>query len=141
MFDSIFLGGSTAKGDWQQKIIAAFQDVEHVNFINTCRPDWDVTEPTRQEKNEHIEWEFQMLSHAEFVFICIPADAKSPTVALELGIALADQGREGNLVVFIDPAYSHFHNLRIACGVEHVEVHTNFDDAVAEMKDLFLTYL
>lgn len=131
----IFLGGSTAKGDWQKKVIDAFEGTGAV-FINTCRPDWDINEPTREQKNLHIQWEFNWQSRVLNDFICIPADAKSPTVLLELGIAIT---KNGHAVVFIDPAYSHFHNARIACDQMGVQIFTDFDEAVKKLKDLFLT--
>ncbi|WEM34408.1 hypothetical protein [Xanthomonas phage X1] len=131
----VFLGGSTAKGDWQKKVVAAFEDT-HIPFINTSRPDWDVVEPNREQKNEHIAWEFNWQKRVLNHFICIPADAKSPTVMLELGLAISCHG---NAVVFIDPEYSHFHNARIACETYGVRVFTDFDEAVEKLKDLFLT--
>lgn len=134
----IFLGGSTSKGDWQQVIQDLFANTAAV-FINTCRPDWDVKEPTREEKNDHIEWEFDWLDRTRLDFICVPADAKSPTVLLELGIAITKPLSASHAVVFIDPGYSHFHNARIACETAGVHVYTDFDEAVEKLKDLFLT--
>lgn len=133
----IFLGGQTSKGDWQKEVEEFFTDTDAI-FINTCRPDWDVKEPTREEKNDHIEWEFDWLDRTSVDFIVIPADAKSPTVMLELGIAIAKPYGSCS-VVYIHPDYSHFHNAKIACDVFGLDVHTNFHNAMSHLKELYLT--
>lgn len=133
----IFLGGSTSKGDWQALVQEAFADTDAV-FVNTCRPDWDVREPTREEKNDHIAWEFDMLDRCSVTFICIPENAsKSPTVLLELGIAITKS--IGSVVVYIHPSYSHYNNAVIACEQALVTPYVDFDEAVKKLKDLFLT--
>lgn len=133
----IFLGGSTSKGDWQKVVQNYMADTAAI-FVNTCRPDWDEVEPTRHEKNKHIEWEFNWMNRVLNYFICIPADAKSPTVMLELGLVLAKPMARG--VIYIDPGYSHFENARIAAAEYGFKVETDFDVALKKLKDLFLTF-
>ena len=133
----VFLGGSTAKGDWQ-KLVEAYMVDTNATLINTCRPDWDLNSPTQAEKEKHMIWEFNWLDRSSFNFICIPADAKSPTVLLELGIAISKAPRVP-VIVFIDPSYSHFENARVACKTVNVGVHTDFDKAMYRLKNMFLT--
>lgn len=133
----IFLGGSTAKGDWQREVINRLADTT-ATVINTSRPDWDVKAPTPFAVVDHIEWEMDWLNRAPIVFIYIPKDAKSPTVLLELGIAIT---RYPNLktVVCIEEGYSHFNNAVCACHAARIHPFINFDDAVKRLKDLYLT--
>ena len=132
----IFLGGSTAKGDWQRQVEAFMADTTAA-LINTCRPDWDVTEPTREQKNDHIAWEFQWMERIMNYFICIPADTKSPTAMLELGLVLAKP--LARAVIYIHPEYSHYHNARLAAAAYGHIIHTDLDEALKRLKDLFLT--
>jgi hypothetical protein len=133
----IFLGGNTAKGVWQIDFADFMGDTGAV-LIDTSRQDWNVTPPTPEEIEDHVDWEMDWLRRAPFVFICIPWDTKSPTVLLELGIAITRMFNH-RTVVYIEPGYSHFVNAEAACRQENIPVYTSFIDAAKRMKDLFLT--
>lgn len=123
---TVFLGGSTAKGDWQEKVIERLS-FANVNVVNTSRPDWNIKPPTEHEKKSHSRWEMFELYLADYAFIYIPADAKSPTVLLELGIALSKG--EGNVWVAVDRDYPWYDNVLEACSL-HGSVVQSFEEAL-----------
>ncbi len=133
---TLFLGGNTAKGDWQEVVIDALAG-SNVTVVNTSRKDWDRVSPKEEDIKRHIRWELDWLYRSTTRFICIPANTKSPTVLLELGAALSDE--DATTFVYVDPEYSHYNHVVTACQLKGVPVFTDFTRAVEKCKDLFLS--
>lgn len=134
----IFLGGTTAKGDWQEKVAEYMSDT-HAVLVNTCRPDWNNAILTPEDITAHATWEFDWLDRSAILFIYIPKDTTSPTVLLELGMALGLVSWMEKVIVCIEDGYSHKLNADAACNVAAVPVYDNLYDAMKKLKDLFLT--
>jgi len=132
---TIFLGGSTASGKWQQDFAQFMADTD-VTLINTSRPDWKNKILSLNDISEHVAWEMLRMNRADFIFIHIDKEAKSPTVLLELGIAITAHHRQ--VVVYLEEGYSHWTNAATACETAGIPFFVLQETAMKRMKDMYL---
>jgi hypothetical protein len=87
---SVFLAGSIEMGgaeDWQVLAIAALSDAASVIY-NPRRPDWDPawSVSAAPEFRRQVDWELDMLDHADLIAIYFDPTTQAPVTLLELGL-------------------------------------------------------
>lgn len=133
----VFLGGTIDNGksiDWQKTLIGELNSCDTVHPIivyNPRREDW----PDSNDNNEiekQINWELYHLERADLIVMNILGSSKSPISLMELGLF----ARTGKLIVFCNPNFYRYDNVRIVCRAYNIPLYNTNDILVIKNKVL-----
>ena len=101
-------------------------------FYNPRRDDGFA--PGMEERQ--IRWEQERLREADYVFMYLQADTKSPVSLLEFGQFIAS----GRLYVACDPSFYRWRNLKITAGFDQAadQVVDSMDECIEKVTDAML---
>lgn len=126
---SLFLAGTIDNGNsenWQQRLINELNDVVHpIKIYNPRREEWPSSDDT-SEIEKQIKWELYHLEKADLIVMNVLGNSKSPISLMEIGLF----ARSGKLIVFCDPSFYRFDNVRIVCETYGVSLFKTNDIAV-----------
>ena len=113
---NLFIAGTIDVGNsinFQKSLVDELNlsDTVHpIMIYNPRREDW----PDSNDNNEiekQINWELYHLERADLIVMYILGDSKSPISLMELGL----YARSGKLIVFCDPNFYRYDNVRLVC--------------------------
>ena len=113
---NLFIAGTIDEGNsinFQKSLVDELNlsDTVHpIMIYNPRREDW----PDSNDNNEiekQINWELYHLERADLIVMYILGDSKSPISLMELGL----YARSGKLIVFCDPNFYRYDNVRLVC--------------------------
>ena len=125
---NLFLGGTIDNGnslDWQKTLVDELNlsDTVHpIMIYNPRREDW----PDNNDNNEiekQINWELYHLERADLIVMNILGSSKSPISLMELGLF----ARTGKLIVFCNPNFYRYDNVRIVCRAYNIPLYNTND--------------
>lgn len=125
---NLFLGGTIDNGesvDWQKAIIEELNEHDTVHPImiyNPRRDEWDASADSN-ELDKQIQWELYHLERADLIVMNILPTSKSPISLLELGL----YARQHKLIVFCNPKFYRFNNVKQVCKMYDVPLHETND--------------
>lgn len=134
---NLFIAGTIDCGDsvnHQQAIIDELnkEDTVHpIMIYNPRREDW----PDNNDNNEiekQINWELYHLERADLIVMNILGSSKSPISLMELGLF----ARTGKLIVFCNPNFYRYDNVRIVCRAYNIPLYNTNDILVIKNKVL-----
>lgn len=137
---SIFLAGSIEMGkamDWQrdtaQKIHDAWQYDEDIHFYNPRRhgkftPDMELTQ---------IRWEQERLQRANYIFMVLDPDTKSPISLLEFGEFIAS----GKMFVVCPETFYRYHNLVVTANMHGQRIYHTIDEGIEALVNARRKYI
>lgn len=121
---SVFLAGTIDLGNsenWQNSV---------VDELKRRNPTYDITvfNPRREnwkdaDQEEQINWELDHLGSSDRIIMVILGTSKSPISLLELGLFAGS----GKLMVFCEPTFYRYENVRITCERCGVELSNEVD--------------
>lgn len=87
-------------------------------------------------EDRQIRWEQERLREADYVFMYLQADTKSPVSLLEFGQFIAS----GRLYVACDPSFYRWRNLKVTAGFDHAADHVvdSVDECIEKVTDAML---
>ena len=125
---NLFLGGTIDNGnslDWQKSLTDELNSCDTVHPImiyNPRREDW-LEGDNHKEIDKQIKWELYHLERADLIVMNILGNSKSPISLLELGLF----ARTGKLMVFCNPNFYRFDNVRVVCEMYNVPLYETND--------------
>ena len=134
---NLFIAGTIDCGDsvnHQQAIIDELnkEDTVHpIMIYNLRREDW----PDSNDNNEiekQINWELYHLERADLIVMNILGSSKSPISLMELGLF----ARTRKLIVFCNPNFYRYDNVRIVCRAYNIPLYNTNDILVIKNKVL-----
>ena len=134
---NLFLGGTIDNGsflDCQKTLVDELNlsDTVHpIMIYNPRREDW----PDSNDNNEiekQINWELYHLERADLIVMNILGNSKSPISLMEIGLF----AKNHKLIVFCNPNFYRFDNVRIVCERYNIPLHTTNDILVIKNKIL-----
>ena len=134
---NVFLGGTIDNGesvDWQTQLIEALDKEKTVHplcIYNPRRADWPSSED-HDEIDKQINWELSHLEDADIIVMNILGNSKSPISLMEIGLFAKDH----KLIVFCNPNFYRFDNVRIVCERYNIPLYTTNDILVIKNKIL-----
>jgi hypothetical protein len=105
--------------------------VRPVHIYNPRREDWPSSDNYR-EIDIQINWELDHLEKADLIVMNILADSKSPISLMELGLF----ARTRKLIVFCNPNFYRYDNVRIVCRAYNIPLYNTNDILVIKNKVL-----
>ena len=133
----VFLGGTIDNGksiDWQKTLIGELNSCDTVHPIivyNPRRDEWPSSED-HDEINKQVNWELSHLEDADIIVMNILGNSKSPISLMEIGLF----AKNHKLIVFCNPNFYRFYNVRIVCERYNIPLHTTNDILVIKNKIL-----
>ena len=133
---SIFLAGSIEMGkaeDWQSMIPTLFEERKDLTFLNPRRDDWDSSwsqDESNPKFNEQVNWELDHLFKADYIFLYLSPETKSPISLLELGLF----AESGKLIVCCPDGFWRKGNVDIICSRWGIPVFDTMDRAVGHLR-------
>ena len=133
----VFLGGTIDNGksiDWQKTLIGELNSCDTVHPIivyNPRRDEWSSSED-HDEINKQVNWELSHLEDADIIVMNILGNSKSPISLMEIGLF----AKNHKLIVFCNPNFYRFYNVRIVCERYNIPLHTTNDILVIKNKIL-----
>ena len=124
----VFLGGTIDNGksiDWQKTLIGELNSCDTVHPIivyNPRRDEWYSSED-HDEINKQVNWELSHLEDADIIVMNILGNSKSPISLMEIGLF----AKNHKLIVFCNPNFYRFYNVRIVCERYNIPLHTTND--------------
>ena len=118
---------TTVNGSW-----VAYKN--GIPFI-TGNSSW-IARTSNKQFAEHVSWEHDGLHNSDIVFMYFDPKTKSPITLLELGL-MADSGK---LIVCCSDDFWRKGNVEYICEEYGIPLHTNLDDAIAELKERIKEY-
>ena len=131
---NLFIAGTIDNGNsyyWQKSLIDELNlsDTVHpIMIYNPRREDW----PDSNDNNEiekQINWELYHLERADLIVMNILGDSKSPISLMEIGLF----ARSGKLIVFCDPSFYRYDNVRVVCKTYDIPLYETND--ISAIKD------
>lgn len=121
---SIFLAGTIDNGDsndWQTEVINKMQfaykgipgedtSIGDILVYNPRRRGWKPN-ATQKDVEEQIRWEQEHLDKADYIFMYLDDNSKSPISLLELGL----YAQTAKLIVFCTGNFYRYTNVRMTC--------------------------
>lgn len=120
----LFLAGAIDNGEaeqWQEVVFNAINPEVDVVVYNPRRDDWDAN-ASEEFITEQIKWELRHIYRSNLILVYIPGSSKAPITLLELGIAL---GMDKNVLVYCEPEYYRYLNVRVTCEYNGINVITD----------------
>ena len=134
---NLFLGGSIDNGeavDWNLALINELNSCDinrPIMIYNPRREKWDANSDSK-EVDKQIEWELYHLERANLIIMNILGNSKSPISLMELGLF----ARSGKLIVFCNPSFYRYENVKIVCKTYGVPLYDTNDILVIKNKVL-----
>lgn len=134
---NLFLGGTIDNGnslDWQKTLVDELNlsDTVHpIMIYNPRREDWPDSND-KKEIEKQINWELYHLERADLIVMNILGNSKSPISLMEIGLF----AKQHKLIVFCNPNFYRFDNVRIVCERYNIPLHTTNDILVIKNKIL-----
>lgn len=134
---NLFLGGTIDNGnslDWQKSLVDELNSCDTVHPImiyNPRREDWSDGD-NHEEIDKQINWELYHLERADLIVMNILGNSKSPISLMEIGLF----AKEHKLIVFCNPNFYRFDNVRVVCEKYGVPLHETNDILVIKNKIL-----
>ncbi len=133
---TVFLAGSIEMGKaegWQSMIPTLFEEREDLTFLNPRRDDWDSSwaqDESNPQFNEQVNWELDHLFKADYIFLYLSPETKSPISLLELGLF----AESGKLIVCCPDGFWRKGNVDIVCSRWGIPVFDTMDRAVGHLR-------
>ena len=134
---NLFIAGTIDGGEsinHQQAIIDELNSCDTVHPImiyNPRREDWTDGD-SHEEIDKQINWELYHLERADLIIMNILGNSKSPISLMEIGLF----AKENKLIVFCNPNFYRFDNVRIVCKRYNVPLYETNDILVIKNKIL-----
>ncbi|EFQ32273.1 hypothetical protein CGRA01v4_11134 [Colletotrichum graminicola] len=128
---SIFLAGTTSKGDWRKHLAESISHLP-VTVFNPFRPDWDITwrEDVSDERfRGQVEWELEMQERADIIVVFFEQDTEAHISLLELGLC----ARSGKAIVACSEHYKKRGNVQAVCARYGVPLVANLESLQKEL--------
>lgn len=147
----VFTAGSIEMGaaeHWQERLVHAFDDEDHIAFFNPRRDDWDsswVQSIDNPQFNEQVTWELEHIDYCDAVVFYFDPNTKSPITLLELGL-VAGLRREQNwrankpVIVFCPEGYWRKGNVDIVCDKFNLTRVSSWKDLELELLDEYVKF-
>ena len=133
----LFLGGTIDMGnslDWQSALtdeLCSCDTVHPIMVYNPRRTEWPNSDD-KKEINVQINWELHHLEMADLIVMNILGNSKSPISLMEIGLF----AKEHKLIVFCNPNFYRYDNVRIVCERYGVPLYDTNDILVIKNKVL-----
>lgn len=136
---NLFLGGTIDNGeslDWQGALtdeLCSSDTVHPIMIYNPRRVEWPNGD-NKEEIGKQINWELYHLERADLIVMNILGNSKSPISLMEIGLF----AKEHKLIVFCNPNFYRYDNVRIVCERYKVPLYNTNDILVIKNKVLQL---
>jgi len=134
---NLFLGGTIDNGeslDWQDALtdeLCSSDTVHPIMIYNPRRAEWSNGD-NKEENDKQINWELYHLERADLIVMNILGNSKSPISLMEIGLF----AKEHKLIVFCNPSFYRYDNVRIVCERYKVPLYNTNDILVIKNKVL-----
>lgn len=132
---SIFLAGSIEMGaaeDWQTRLTNELESYP-IAIFNPRRDEWDsswVQSITNPNFNYQVNWELDMLTASDIIFMYFSPETKSPISLLELGL-FADSDK---MIVVCPDGFWRKGNVEIVCDRFDIPLYNTFEEGLNILK-------
>lgn len=127
--------------EWQKTVIENYEHFDPISFFNPRRNDWDSSwtqELSNVQFTEQVNWELDMIEHADVVFIYFPASSQAPISLLEFGWVMARN--PGKVIAVVEPGYWRRGNLEVMCNRERIALHDDLCEGLLALDDVLKSH-
>ncbi|OLN86353.1 hypothetical protein CCHL11_06354 [Colletotrichum chlorophyti] len=122
---SVFLAGTTSKGDWRKDLTVSISHLP-VTIFDPFRPDWDSTwreDISDTRFKDQTEWELAMQDRADIVVVYFEPETEAHISLLELGLC----ARSGKAIVACPEGYKKRGNVQLVCAKYNIPLVDSYE--------------